>query len=1080
MEEGKQSFADRRHATLMRIARTERLISFQGASSAHIQAAGLVLLVSIIFVAPPIAPAQVAPWKFWDWSIEQLPLRIGPGGRANTIAVHPKNNNFILVASESGGLFRSENGGKTWTHVDSLPVFYTNAVAFAKDPKFVIVTASEDFSVSNRGGVWRSSDEGKSWTQVPSPSAPAGVGDRFSAFEISIAPDTGNIYVATTYGVSTGDPEGKIGSWKHYDPFGTGDRKVSSVIALPKTAQGGNLVLAGGPAGIRRSTDGGTQWHTAKSPGLATADNVVKDMHAFARSPVANNQAYVVVEAALDENQQKSEKLTCIGTEPGACGYIMLYSTTNGGDTWEQLYIAPKDIWRPGGGGCGGIAFVKAIKRGGNDAFIDLYVSNRCSISKGVKVPTINLGGISIKYEWAPFIEYPTTSDAGDTRDLAFNSQNEPVLAATDGGLIKPPQPGVTPVWTFAGDKDLGNPANGYNALQIYEVQGQWIGSLEHNLYFGTQDNSLWSTAGYSWTACCNEGGFFEGEYHVPWVNDAQITFSTGFDPNGNCKLQGMLFTNGQMEWSKSGVDTWQNPAGIASGWPKIIWKNFHVQGVESYEATGPLGITIEKFKRGLAFTTDAFTTNLSQKWKQYAIIDDDRADLPRLSIPENGTPVLYQAIRTDVATGFLKIEEKDALARIVKKKNAEDASVSYPLMKKFGNFGWGPTMNTNYRVFAADPRDAMHLIASDTTSGKMMETTNGGNEWTEIQQLTPLVTDGGKLKFLGWVFFNGTDRNHLSGQASAISFYPDDPNLVAVGTVQNGIFISNDRGKHWRKVPRSEQATVISSFHWRRADDLLVATYGRGLWRVRFKFSMPFSTRFCESPDCFHIYYQRPPGDQPTPYDHVAAAYGGRIVGARIADGIVEELFVEPSTTIVFATDSQELPRIKVTETTRPMGFDGLTRMPRPPEGARVITGVTLKKRREKSELIGFLFSPRTRSMYVPQERGEGEERPVGRIESPTAGKPYLEVLSGSVTSPRGTIQLAGRNLTAGKPVEIAIDGNTVHRIAANREGKFSTVVKAPTQFGLYRLTLIDSASRKVLNGALISIRPDDKPRRR
>lgn len=153
---------------------------------------------------------------------------------------------------------------------------------------------------------------------------------------------------------------------------------------------------------------------------------------------------------------------------------------------------------------------------------------------------------------------------------------------------------------------------------------------------------------------------------------------------------------------------------------------------------------------------------------------------------------------------------------------------------------------------------------------------------------------------------------------------------------------------------------------------------------------------------------------------------------------------------------------------------------MPRPPEGARIITGLTLKKRREKSELVGFQFSRTTRSMYTAK-RPEAEERPVGRTESPNAGKPYLELLTGSAASPGSTIQLAGRNLEAGKPVEIAIDGKTVKRVTADRAGKFSnTTVQAPFQFGVHSLTLIDSASRKVLNGALISVVPEDKPRRR
>jgi photosystem II stability/assembly factor-like uncharacterized protein len=1054
--------------------------AYRPGEAAALCAAARILSASLIFITSVTVSADDASSAvgFHKWSIEELQPPIKPGGRANTIAVHPKDNNLILVASESGGLFRSENGGDTWTHVDSLHVLYTNAVAFAKDPKVALLTASEDSSVSNHGGIWRSEDGGKTWTQIPSPSPPSwAAAKRLSAYEISIAADSGKIYVASSFGLLiSDDPQGK--TWNNpVDPFSdligsSYDRRVLSAAALSVTAQacdgtqgGGNLVLAGGRAGIRRSVDGGKTWckpaqSTGCNPDLGKKDETgcIVDMHALGRSPTTPDHAYVAVPSYNDG------KL-----------FMRVYQTVNGGDTWTLMHASPQ-----GTIGAGGIAFVKAIH---NQVFDtdDLYFSNRLTISKGITTffPYCTDWGSLICIEWSPFVEYPATSEAGDTRDIAFNSKNEPILAATDGGVIKAPLgPGI---WTFAGANNRGNGPNGFNALQIYELQGQWIANTRHDVYFGTQDNSLWSSASSTtdkfWTACCNEGGFIEGEYHVAAESDAQITFSTGFRlaPDGNSRLPGLLFPAGLGNWA--GAESWPAPLGPASGWPgwpKIIWKNFHVQGIEELNLTDPFGIEISQ-KRGLAFTPDQGKT-----WKQYAIIADDRLDLPRLSISGKGTPqetvVLYQAIRADIYTGASKIE-KEALARIVKKKDADGASVSYPAMTNFGAFGMGPTMNANYRVFAVDPDDVDHLIAPDSDKGRMMETTDGGDTWTEIPKLTQLVKDGGKLNFTGVVFFNGTTPWYPSVQATAISFYADDPNMVAVGTLQNGIFISSDRGKTWKKVTGSEKATLISSMHWRRADDLIVSTYGRGLWRVRFQLVMPVTTVFCNSPDCFPIYLQPPPGERPSPYDQVAIAYGGHIEGARVADGILRELFVQPSTTIVFAADPQQVRDINVTETTTPVGFQGIPTMPRPPEGARIITGLTLKKRGEGSELVGFLFSPRLRSLYTPKQRSDAEERPVGRTESPTAGKPYLELLTGSVTVPNGRIQIAGRNLRAGSPVEIAFDGSTVQRVVPHREGRFSSAVQAPSQFGIYSLTLIDSATGRVLNGAMVSVRPEDRP---
>jgi hypothetical protein len=73
------------------------------------EAAALAMATSIPLFAPQTA--LTATWTVYDVSITELKPNIKPGGRANTIAVHP---NFplapstILVASESGGLFRSD------------------------------------------------------------------------------------------------------------------------------------------------------------------------------------------------------------------------------------------------------------------------------------------------------------------------------------------------------------------------------------------------------------------------------------------------------------------------------------------------------------------------------------------------------------------------------------------------------------------------------------------------------------------------------------------------------------------------------------------------------------------------------------------------------------------------------------------------------------------------------------------------------------------------------------------------------------------------------------------------------------
>jgi len=165
------------------------------------------LVIPLFFALTMVSQTASSQVSIANWNLSELQPDISYGGRASTIAVNPKSDNNIFVASESGGLFVSHDRGNTWKHIDTLPLYSTNAVAFVPaSPDTLVITAGEDFKTSNSGGIWRSSDGGTSWTQVLS--RPLG------AWEISIDPDTGRIYVATANGVSISTDNAQRGRLK--------------------------------------------------------------------------------------------------------------------------------------------------------------------------------------------------------------------------------------------------------------------------------------------------------------------------------------------------------------------------------------------------------------------------------------------------------------------------------------------------------------------------------------------------------------------------------------------------------------------------------------------------------------------------------------------------------------------------------------------------------------------------------------------------------------------------------------------------------------------------------------------------
>src|ERR1044071_4680257 len=87
------------------------------------------------------------------------------GGKVNSISVNPKNKNDVIVVTEYGGLWKTDNGGGRWMHLDNLPAVRAIDVGYADDGRTVIATLERDNSVNNGGGIWISSDGGQNWSR---------------------------------------------------------------------------------------------------------------------------------------------------------------------------------------------------------------------------------------------------------------------------------------------------------------------------------------------------------------------------------------------------------------------------------------------------------------------------------------------------------------------------------------------------------------------------------------------------------------------------------------------------------------------------------------------------------------------------------------------------------------------------------------------------------------------------------------------------------------------------------------------------------------------------------------------------
>lgn len=404
--------------------------------------------------------------------LSKITINIPNGGRAVAVAVNPSDDSRIIVASETGGLFRSKDGGNTWKQVSGNATFgFTDVLYNPTDPSVIVATASADTKTTNGGGIWRSTDGGSGWAQVALTTPDAACSASVAAYALSFEASHHRIFAATSCGVAFSDDGGA--NWA-FMPVATGYSN-DPAIAIASPAADKIVIIANGT--VKVTADGGASWSTS-SAGLP--DNFFPSARTqLAVSPADTSHIYFAL------NYWKWNAVTSNWD-----GFNGLYLSTDFGANWNML-VDQGGLNRP--------AFVKLTKAisGSPSKYNLYYCDGACQLRKAQVTHSANptLGA------WANL-----TVDHCDAADLGFSADGiAPLLLLSDGGLHKSSDGGTTWAMSGAGSK-------GYNALQITEVTGQLHSSGgKADLYFATQDNNLVASSdlGDNWTAqiCCE--GFF-------------------------------------------------------------------------------------------------------------------------------------------------------------------------------------------------------------------------------------------------------------------------------------------------------------------------------------------------------------------------------------------------------------------------------------------------------------------------------------------------------------------------------------------------------------------------------------------
>ncbi|MFO0808186.1 MAG: hypothetical protein U0746_06150 [Gemmataceae bacterium] len=240
---------------------------------------------------------------------------LGPAlmsGRVAGFAVHPDNRSRYFAAVASGGVWKTENAGVTWTPVfDNEGSYSIGCITMdPKNPNVIWVGTGENNSQRSVGygdGVYKSVDGGRSWTNV-------GLRNSEHIAKIVIdARDSDTVYVAAQ-GPLWG-PGGDRGLYRTIDGGKTWakilsapgeDTGVTDIVQDPlhpdtllaatyqRRRHVFTLVNGGPECAIHRSTDGGKTWTKLRS-GLPPAE---LGRIGLAIAPSEPDTIYAVIEAA--------------------------------------------------------------------------------------------------------------------------------------------------------------------------------------------------------------------------------------------------------------------------------------------------------------------------------------------------------------------------------------------------------------------------------------------------------------------------------------------------------------------------------------------------------------------------------------------------------------------------------------------------------------------------------------------------------------------------------------------------------------------------------------------------------------
>jgi photosystem II stability/assembly factor-like uncharacterized protein len=296
----------------------------------------------------PNTPARFLAANWTNLGPATLPV-FGNVGRVNFIRFHPTNTNIMWVGAPSGGLWKSTNGGTSWTtNTDLLPMIGCSDLAIDPANTNIMYLATGDavYTSANSIGILKSTDGGVNWV-------PTGLVWQLNLvrkiYRLMMDPSNSNTLLAAT----------NDGVYKTTNAGTTWTRTQTGNISDIKFKPGSPLIVYAVSkfnSTFYKSIDGGTSF-TSTATGLPVSSTI--NRYAIGVTPANVNYIYLLavntsnVYGGLYRSTNSGGSFAVRSTEPDIVsgqGYYNLALTVSPSNA-NDVYAGGIDHWRSTNGG---------------------------------------------------------------------------------------------------------------------------------------------------------------------------------------------------------------------------------------------------------------------------------------------------------------------------------------------------------------------------------------------------------------------------------------------------------------------------------------------------------------------------------------------------------------------------------------------------------------------------------------------------------------------------------------------------------------------------------------------------------